>query len=340
MGLFSPKISTRELVPMCRELATAYDAGIPILKGLQLMERNAASNATREVLLEMRTAIQAGATLGDAARAQEKRLPPFFVELLSSGERGGRLDVMLRDLADYYEDRLRIQRAVMGAMAYPIFITAACWFLGSFSLGLVGNLSLDPRARFSIGEYIEQWLRFQGVSLLVLAAALALLWALGRTGIPQRAWGLLATRLWPFSAVTRKFALSRFFRSLALLVGAGINIRHSIEQAARTTANSYMTQDLLQALPVVARGGTLAEAFAQCRTLMPVDHEMIAVGEASGKLDLQLRKASEYHFAEAQLAMKVALRSLSILLVLAAGAMVGFIIISFYSRLFSLYDSI
>lgn len=325
---------------MCRELATAYDAGIPILKGLQLIERTAASNTTKNVLMEMRTAIQAGATLGDAARAQQKRLPPFFVELLASGERGGKLDVMLRDLADYYEDRLRIQRAVAGAMAYPAFLMAASWFLGSFSIGLIGNLSLDPRKTFSLGDYVDAWLRFQGIALLLFAGALVVLWLLGRTGIPQRLWGIIATHLWPLSAVTRRFALARFFRSFSLLAGAGINIRHSIEQAALTTANSYMVEDLSKALPVVAQGGTLEEAFARCRTLTPVDREMIAVGEVSGNLEFQLKKAAEYHFEAAQVALKVALRSLSTGLILLAGSLVGYTIISFYSKLFSLYDTI
>lgn len=328
------------MVPLCRQLATSYDAGLPILKGLQLLERNASSNAARNVLLEMRSSIQAGSSLAEAARAQHQRLPPFFVELLASGESGGKLDVMLRDLADYYEDRLRMQRAVLGAMAYPMFIIAASWFIGSFSLGIISQLSFEARSPFNLGVYFQSWLQFQAGVLLALAALMAVLWALGRTGLPQRLLGAVTTHLWPFSNIIRKFALSRFFRTFALLIGAGVNLKHAIYHSANATGNAYVRGDLLKAIPVVAQGHTLQEAFAHCRTLTPVCREMLAVGEETGNLEFQLRKVSGYHLEEAQMATKIALRFLGILMVLIAGGMVGYVIISFYSKLFSLYDSI
>jgi type IV pilus assembly protein PilC len=340
MALFSSKISTKEMVPLCRQLATSYDAGIPILKGLQLVERSASSSAAKSVLLEMRTSIEAGATLADAARAQGDRLPPLFVELLSSGERGGKLDVMFRDVADYYEDRLRLNREIAGAMAYPIFLMVATWFIGSFAIGIISNLSLDPRSQFSIAEYVDAWLRFQGISLLVAAVALALLWAASKTGVPQRLWGQVSTFLWPFSQITRKFALARFCRSFSLLIGAGVDIRHSLVSAANTAVNTYVRDDLLRALPVISQGGSLQEAFSRCRSLTPTVREMIAVGEESGNLEFQLRKAAQYHAEEAQLATRIALRFLNIMLILIVGGVVGATIIGFYSKLFSLYDSI
>lgn len=328
------------MVPLCRQLATSYDAGIPILKGLQLVERTASSKAAKSVMMEMRASIQEGQTLADAARAQQDRLPQFFVELLASGERGGKLDAMLRDLADYYEDKLKVNRAIMGALAYPVFLLTATWFIGSFAIGIVSQISFDARSAFSLGDYFDQWLRFQGVSLLVIAGAMAVIWALARTGLPQRVVATAATRVWPFSEVTRKYALSRFFRSFALLIGAGVNIKHCLHSAAMTTGNPYIQDDLLRAMPVIARGGSLQEAFDQCRTLTPVSREMLAVGEVTGNLEFQLRKVSQYHFDEAQMATRIALRFLSIVLILVVGGVVGATIISFYSKLFSLYDSI
>ncbi len=325
---------------MCRQLATSYDAGLPILKGLQLLERNATNRTTKQVLLEMRTSIQAGATLAEAARAQQTHLPPFFVELLASGESGGKLDVMLRDLADYYEDRLRMNRAVLGAMAYPMFVLAATWFIGSFSMGIIGQLNFESQKSFDFGAYIAEWLRLQGIALLSLAAVLAVAWVAKGTGVPGRITGFVSTHLWPFGNITRKFALSRFFRTFSLLIGAGVNIKHAIHHAANATGNSYVRQDLLRAIPVVAQGHTLQEAFARCQSLTPVCREMLAVGEETGNLEFQLRKASQYQLEEAQLATKLALRLLGILMVLVAGGCVGYVIISFYSKLFGLYDSI
>lgn len=340
MPLFTPKIGLREMVPLCRQMATAYDAGIPVLKVLQMAERNARTASTRTVLLNLRSTVEAGATLGDAARAQGSSLPPFFTELLASGERGGHLDLMLRDLADYYEDRMALQRAIVGSMVYPGIMITAAWFLGSFALGIIQQLSFDVRNPFSLSEYIEQYISFQTYVLLGVGVAAIVIWLLSRTGLPQYAWGAFSTKVWPFSQVTRKFALSRFFRSFVLLLNSGLGIRHCVAQAAATTANPYIRADLMRALPVIERGGTLQQAFGECRTLTRMAREMLAVGEESGKLDIQLKKVAEYHAEEAKLAVTVALRFMNFALLLGVGGMVGYIVISFYSKYFSLLDSV
>ncbi|HOE67985.1 MAG TPA: type II secretion system F family protein, partial [Candidatus Hydrogenedentes bacterium] len=148
MGLVSSQLPMRSLVVTCRQLSTAYNAGIPILQGIELTERQARGSKTRQVLAAMRHAIRSGSTLADAARAQAPYLPRILIELLDAGEKGGRLDVMLRDLADYYEDRLAMRREIVGALVYPVFMLFAAWYFGSFALMLVNRLLgvFAPRA--------------------------------------------------------------------------------------------------------------------------------------------------------------------------------------------------
>lgn len=299
MGFFSPEISTREMVPLCRQIATAYDAGIPVVKSLEMAADNAQSTQARRVFREVSEACRSGSTLGDAIRAHDKRLPPFFIEVIASGERGGRLDVMLRDLAQYFEDRQRVRRAVSSAMFMPSLQLILAWFLGSFALGLISQLSFDAKKRFDIMEYIRDYFIFQGFVVAGVLAAIVLLWLIGRTGFVARAFGWIGTHLWPFKSMTRKFALARFFRSMSLLIEAGIDIRQCIASSAETTANPYIKRDLLQTIPLVSQGVSLSEAFAGSRSLSGVAHEMIFVGEQSGRLDETLRKVSEYHFEEA-----------------------------------------
>src|SRR5690606_31477556 len=112
MGLMTAEISSKHLVPLCRQMATSYDAGLPIIRTLELMADNAKDARAKQVFRSMAEDTRNGATLGEAARRQQKYLPRFFIELLHSGELGGRLDVMLRDMADYYEDKLAMQRKI------------------------------------------------------------------------------------------------------------------------------------------------------------------------------------------------------------------------------------
>jgi len=340
MGLMTAEISSKHLVPLCRQMATSYDAGLPIIRTLELMSDNAKDSRSKQVFRAMAEDTRNGATLGEAARRQQKYLPRFFIELLHSGELGGRLDVMLRDMADYFEDRLTMQRKIVGAMVYPALQLTAAWFLGTFALGLIGKLNLDSGEAISISAYFNEYLLFQGISMGILGAVLIGIVILSRMGMIRWSWGLVLNYMWPLNSVAREFGLARFFRGFSLLLGSGMNIKSCIANAAAISGNSYIERDLLKAIPRVAEGATLVEAFAPCRTLTPVAREMLEVGEHSGNLEQSLRKVSEYHLEEARHAVQVASKIMGVLIVLAVGGMVGMIIISFYSKYFSLLDSI
>lgn len=325
------------MVPLCRQLATAYDAGIPIIRAIDIVAANAKDPSARKVLGEINERLKQGSTLGDAAREHHKHLPQFFIELLASGEHGGKLDVMLRDLSEYYEDRVAMNREIRGAMVYPIFMVCASWFLGVFALMIVSRLSFEKP--FDFVTFLGEYLAFQGKALGVLALVFVACIALSRFGIPQWAWGWFSTNIWPLKNVVRKFALARFFRSMSLLITSGLDIKRCISSAAEVTANPYIRRDLLLALPAVSEGATLTQAFTAAKTLTPIAREMLFVGEQTGNLDGCLRKVSEYHFEEAKHAVSVALRVMKLVMMLAVGALVGYVVISFYTRLFSMYDS-
>lgn len=340
MGLMTKEISAKQLVPLCRQMASSYDAGLPIIRTLELMSENAKDSRAKQVFQSMAADARGGATLGEAARKQEKYLPRFFIELLHSGELGGRLDVMLRDLADYYEDRLSMQRKIVGAMVYPALQLTAAWFLGTFALGLISQLSLESGQAIDLGAYFSQYLTFQGISMAVVAVAVVIIIVLSRMGIFKFSFGLIAHFVWPLNKVNRKFSLARFFRSFSLLVGSGMNIQACIANAAAISGNPYIEKDLKTAIPRVSGGATLVEAFGPCRSLTPVAREMLEVGEQSGNLEASLRKVSEYHLEEGQHAVSIATKVMGVLIVLAVAGLIGFVIISFYAKYFSMLNSL
>jgi type II secretory pathway component PulF len=344
MGLFSPQISIKKVVPLCRQLATSYDAGIPILRGLEIVGRQNGDKRIRQVMTEMGDAIKNGGTLGDAARAQRQYLPQFFVELLATGETGGKLDVMLRDLAQYYEDRLEMQRSIVRSLIYPGIQIAAAWYIGMFALRLIGQISgifkAEGRQSFDLMQFFYDYAVFQAKATLVFAAIFAGCVVLSRMGLFGYVWGLFATHIWPLSPVTKRFGLARFFRSMSLLIGAGMRVDHCILHSAAITANPYMEKDLLKAVPLVREGYTLEESFGVSRMLTPTAREMIAIGEQSGQLEQALRKVSEYHLEEAQHAVAIATRVMGVLILLAVAGLIGYVIISFYMMYFGMMGDI
>lgn len=340
MGLVSSQISTKSLVPLCRQLATSYDAGIPILKSLEILRSESRDGQTQQVLTSISEDIQRGATLGDAARSQEKYLPPFFIELLSTGETGGRLDVMLRDLAQYYEDRQAMQRKIITSLIYPEIQLVMAWFLGTFALMIVDRLNLESSTPFNFETFFAEYLAFQAKAGIVFGILVVVAIVLARMGILKYIWGWFSTFVWPLRGVTRKFGLARFFRSMSLLVGSGMNIKSCIQNSAAVTANPYMQKDLVQAVGPVSDGATLTQAFGASRFLNATAREMLMVGEQSGELEKSLLKVSEYNTQEATHALKKLTTFMAMLISLGVCGVIGYIIISFYMKYFGMLDSL
>jgi type IV pilus assembly protein PilC len=343
MGLLSPEIPTKTMVPVCRQMATSYDAGIPILRTLEIVAEQQKHAKLRKVLDGMGTSIQSGSTLGEAALAQEVYLPPLFVKLLATGEKGGRLDVMLRDLADYFEDRLEIQRSVRRAMIGPGIRLAAAWFLGTFAIRLLtivsGSMASSKGEAFNLMAYFREYLVFQAYAMLLLGTVVVGCIVLARMGLFGWISGAVTTHVWPLSLVTRRFALARFFRTMSLLIGGGLRIDQCITESAAVVQNPYIQQDLLLAVPYVENGETLVEAFNHCRYLTTTAREMIVIGEESGSLEESLRKVSEYHLDEADQAVKVATKFATTAIILAVAAVVGYIVIIFFKMYIGMLDS-
>jgi type II secretory pathway component PulF len=119
-----------------------------------------------------------------------------------------------------------------------------------------------------------------------------------------------------------------------------MNIQSCIANAAAISGNPWIEKDLKKAIPMVAAGRSLVESFAGCKSLTPLAREMLEVGERSGNLEVSLRKVSDYHLEEGRHAVGIATKILGVLIVLGVGAVVGYIVISFYTGLFHLGDGI
>ncbi len=334
MGILSSELPMKSMVPLCRQLATAYDAGIPLVQTFDLLQREMKDPRVRAVMGRIRDRIKSGATLAEAARAESKYLPNYVVEVLAAGEVGGKLDVMFRDLAAYFEDRLAMRRQIIASLAYPAFVLCTAWFMGTFAIRMIRQVIasvFETRGgAFSFVDYIYGYLWFQGKAMAIVAIIVAIAIILARMGVLKWIWAAVATHVWPFAPVTKRFGLARFFRSMSLLIGAGLPIHRCIERSAAVVNNPYIERDLLKAIPGVMQGRTLTESFAGSRYLLPTAYEMLHVGEETGSLELQLRKVSQFFLEEASHAVAMALKVLSAAAIIVVGCVVGYVVISFY----------
>jgi type IV pilus assembly protein PilC len=261
---------------LSRELSTLYRGGIPVLRSLELLAGQPRQRAVRAMLTRIADVVREGGTLAQAVREEPKRLPVFFIEMVASGEQAGQLDTVLRDLAGYYDEQLEIRRDYVRGLVYPACIVAAAIVVIPYFKGLFLNLFTG---RGDVGAFTWRYVlglaRRYGPPFVVLVV-------LARLGVLKWLWAPVGTYVWPFKTLTRKLAIARFFRSMAILLDSGMGLIRAIERSAAVTTNPSVRADLLKAVPAVQEGRTLEEAFAGAKYIPPMVYETLCTAEQSG----------------------------------------------------------
>lgn len=325
------------MVPLCRKLATNESAGIPLTRSLEMIGKVYGRGRERAIALRMSERLRNGASLAEAARAENKYLPVIFIEFLATGEQGGHLDISLRDLAQYFEERVALRRKILALLTYPLLQLVATWFLGTLAYGIIGKvmeLFAGTELQFRFSDLIREYLVFQGFSMLACGIIFLFCIILARLKLLHWIWGAFSTFIWPLAPITRRFAMARFFRSLSLLLGSGLRVDHSIERAAAVASNPYIARNLLRTVPAIRGGATMVEAFKDCRYLDPTARELLHAGELAGELEQQLKKISDNYMAEATHAVNIAVKVLQVLTLLVVALIIGYIIVSLYIELY------
>ena len=300
------KLTTREMAALCASLANAYDAGIPLLRCLELVMDEGRRRRLVYALTPVMDAIRAGATLEQAVRGAAEHFPGEFVEVMALGDVSGGLGPVLADLANHFEEVLAVKRAIIRQLAYPICVLVAAFVVIPYFQGAV-------LAGGTVGEYtlrfVMSWVPFlQKLLLGIIVYKIAT-----RLKVLRPFLDGLRLKMWPLGQIKRRFALARFFRSLSLLLEGGLPVTTSLRRAAATTANVIAERNLLNAVAPVEQGASLSEALRQCRLIPRVALGMVAAAEKAGKVEESLARTAGYLLNEARHSLWVIVSSLEVL---------------------------
>ena len=309
--LLSSHLSTKLMVRFLNLMTVSLKAGIPIVRALRLAENN--SQTIGKLVQSICFYLEQGATLEEAMRQQRRFLPDFVIEVIAAGERSGQLVSVFAALTDYYEERLRLQRALWRQLTYPLcVIVAAVVIIPFVKQFVIANINEHT---ISICEYTLQYLI--GWASPVFYVIVFIL--LARFGAFRPLTNILTLDLPFVAAYTRRIALARFLWTFSVLVDSTVPIHEAIVRAARATGNKRLERDLLPAVQEVKNGNTLGVAFVNSRYLSVMMRQMIDVGETSGNLPQTLEKAAEYTINEAHHLVSMAIRLVEIILIIWIG---------------------
>jgi len=297
--------SNRTLVDFCYHMSVVVEAGIPLLRGLSDLAQG--EHPLRDTIGDVARKIESGAALSEALADFPEHFPPLILALIRAGEQSGNLDRVLRDLARYFEWRENLRRQIVSAVTYPSLVMVAViglcallttWVLPRFlQIFIELGVSLPPttRAMLSMHQFLGNW----GWHLLGLCAALAIGgFPVIRSRRGRRVLDRAVLRTPLLGSLVLMIEMSRFSHNLGLLYGTGVAIVKALELIEEIAQNSVVSGMMGQARERIEKGGSLSDAFGRSALLPPLVARMISVGEASGRLDESLERASSYYDRE------------------------------------------
>ena len=282
MGLFSGRLSLKQLVLISGKLKVMYEGGIALLRCFELIAEGQRGGRAKKLAERVADSLATGDDLASALQAEGQRLPAFFVRLASAGERSGTLGAMFGHLEAYYTERLAAQRALLLALTYPALVAAVAFVLIPFFKGIM--LTREPVEVF-IAQFF--WSLLCGWGPLI-----GVTWVLSRAGLLRRA-GRYA-RVWPLGGLHRTFVGADVLRCLAVLVDSGMALNKALAECAALAEDPLVHGEFRGAAMAVARGLPLGEAVARMRSLPGSVRAMIATGDTTGATPEGLSRAAAW----------------------------------------------
>lgn len=350
-------LSAKRLTTFTRQLSTLQDAGLPLLRSLQILESQQKPGKMKNILLGVCEEVEGGSSLSESMSKYPRAFNHLYVKMVNAGEIGGVLDIILQRLAEFMEKAQRLKRKIRGAMVYPIVVVSiAGLILTGIMVFIIPKfeeifkdfgVALPALTRILINT--SRWVAGtnQGQSIpgfIVLLPSPILIWGafkLIRMSGPGRAttdWLIL--RIPVFGNLVRKTTIARFTRTLGTLISAGVPILEAIKITKETSGNWVFEKALQGVYDSIREGEGFAGPLRESKTCDAIVVNMIDVGEETGELDAMLLKIADNYDEEVDVAVASLVSLLEPLMVVVLGGIVGTIVVAMFLPLVSMIESL
>jgi type IV pilus assembly protein PilC len=349
VGKTGKKVSAKTLAVFTRQFSVMIDAGLPLVQCLDILGSQEEDKNFAAVILEVRTAVESGASLADAMRKHPKTFDSLFTNMIAAGEAGGILDTILKRMATYIEKSVKLSGQVKSAMIYPVAIIVIAglvvgvilWkviptFAELFS-GLGADLPLPTRIVIGLSNNLVRYFPFLAVGGAAAAYGLRTYYA---TPAGRRVVDRTVLAMPVLGNIMKKIAVARFCRTLSTLISSGVPILDGLEITAKTAGNSVVEDAIMVTRTSIERGETISAPLKETGVFPPMVAQMIGVGEATGALDTMLAKIADFYEEEVDVAVAGLLTLLEPIMIAVLGVVVGGIVIAMYLPIFDLISKL
>jgi type IV pilus assembly protein PilC len=339
-------VSTKQLTAFTRQLSTLQDAGLPILRSLQILEQQQKPGLLKAIIGGVAEDVEGGGSLSDAMAKYPKAFDKLYTNMVNAGEAGGVLDLILARLADFMEKAQKLKKKVIGAMIYPAVVIM-------IAVGIVSMIMIFVIPKFEqifkdfkvklpdVTNYlliVSRW--FAGGGWMYLIASpfvMIFLLKLAKMSEGGRyAVDVVKLKIPILGGIVGKSTIARFTRTLGTLISAGVPILDAINITKETCGNEVFARALTKVHDAIREGESFADPLRATKVCDAIVVNMVDVGEETGDLDKMLLKVADNYDNDVDVLVGSLISILEPVMVVVLGLIVGFIVIALFMPMITL----
>jgi type IV pilus assembly protein PilC len=350
LHIFKPKAKGKDITIFTRQFATMINAGLPLVKCLDILTRQTESPVLAEVVADVQHEVEMGRSLSEALAKHPEVFKDLYVSMVKAGEIGGVLDDVLMRVADTLENEQEIKRKIKSAMTYPaVMFGISILLLAVMLLFIVpafqnmfeqmgAKMPALTKAVVGLSHLLASW-----KGLLIIVALGFAVWGIRKwikTETGRRKFDAFKLKMPAVGPLFHKLSMSRFSRTLGTLVSSGVPILQALEITSATVGNKIVADQVDKVRSGVKEGDSIAGPLSKSTVFPPMVTQMLAIGEETGALDTMLNKVADFYDSEVSATVESLTSILEPILIVGLGATVGLIVISLYMPIFSLVSQL
>ena len=343
------KVKPKVLTTFTRQLATLVDAGLPLLRGLRVLEKQERNPTLKRILGDLALSIEGGSTFSEGLAQHPKVFNKLFVNMVKAGELGGVLEVVLKRLAEFSEKAQKIKGKVKAALFYPvavlivavgIMILLMCFVVPKFR-DVFGGMGMKLPGFTELVLGISQMIKDHILETMGIVAAVVVVFLIiiNKTKLGRFLWDKFKLKMPALGPVISKVAISRFTRTLGTLVSSGVPILQALTIVKETAGNVIIANAVSKIHESVKEGETITAPMEGSGVFPPMVVSMVDVGEQTGAMPEMLLKIADNYDEEVDNAVAAMTSLLEPIMIVFLAVIVGSIVIAMFLPLIAMISN-
>lgn len=345
------KVKGKVLTTFTRQLATLVDAGLPLLRGMRVLEKQERNPTLKSIIGELALSVEGGSTFSEALAQHPKVFNRLYVNMVKAGELGGVLEVVLNRLSEFQEKAQKIKGKVVAAMFYPVAVLIVAVAIMAVLVIIVIPKFKEVFAGLGEGRPLPAFTQLvlnisdlvrnnMIMTVIVVAAVVIAFMMFIKTKFGRHVWDKFLLKMPVLGPVVSKVAISRFTRTLGTLVSSGVPILQALTIVRETSGNVIIANAVTAVHESVKEGETITAPLEASGVFPPMVISMVDVGEQTGALPEMMMKIADNFDDEVDNAVAAMTSLLEPIMIIFLAIIVGSIVIAMFLPLIDLMNGL